>query len=84
MAALTDRLARLQRLQGLRRTPGLIMAVFDRRGRAVLADIEDWIRDNPGADKATRRAVLDKFCRAHDFPTLDELEASIGGRFDGS
>ena len=79
-----NRLTRLSRLAELRRTPGLIGADIDRRGRAVLAEIEDWIRNNPDGTDEERRAALDDACRRNDFPTLAVLESSTGGGFDGS
>jgi hypothetical protein len=74
-----DRLAMLvtRRTGGL--TPEAAQAVteLDRRLRLALADFEDWRRDNPSADDATRRRVLDAYCRRHDAPTIDMLEQSL-------
>jgi hypothetical protein len=76
------RLDALQRLAELRRTPRVVAADFNARGRAVIADFEDWRRLNPDAGLSERGAALDEVCRRHDFPTLDELEADLEA-FDG-
>jgi hypothetical protein len=78
-----ERLDRLRRLADLRQTPARLAAEGNRRLRLALSDFEAWLRDNPSADEATRRRVLDAYCRRHDFPTLAELEGSMGGGVDG-
>jgi hypothetical protein len=78
-----ERLARLRRLADLRQTPARIAVIGNRRLSAVIADFEEWRRDNPSADDATRGRVLDAYCRRHDFPTLADLAASMGEGVDG-
>jgi hypothetical protein len=64
-----ERLARLRHLAGLRNTGG----DMDRRLRVCIAEIEDWIRQNPDGSKADRAAAINEACHRHRLPDLAEL-----------